>query len=93
MDYDDPQVNPLAEAAECAWRHLNGLARSVQADMPEFLRVHVAGCESEDCDYTAMLACPFGRTEHFWKDGCPACWDKPDAKIDANGYHPFRPLT
>ena len=32
------------------------------------------GCDDE-CAVCGVLACPHFAGEHFWKDGCPACWE------------------
>ena len=80
-------MDSFAKEVEDIWKHIESLDYDT---IEEFLRLHSQYCLDVECDLVAIFSCPFGRTEHFWKDGCPACFDKPDAKISKDHYHPFR---
>lgn len=38
-------------------------------------------CYVEECSFCATLDCPNGAYEHYWHDGCPACWS-----LNTNNY-------
>ncbi len=31
-------------------------------------------CKVDECAVCGVRDCPLGADEHYWHDGCPACW-------------------
>ena len=41
-------------------------------------------CPDQECSLCAIRDCPNQCAEHYWHDGCPACYVAEHAVIDAN---------
>ena len=61
-----------AEHNDPAHPDMDDYYAEVMARIPGHPLAH--DCPIDECDVCAVRDCPHGAIEHYWHDGCPACW-------------------